>query len=70
MTDRELYGHDAVYVPVSVEMGLDAGRWPWLAPDRNPMPRLDLFPRLASLPRRVRRLLGLGRCIDSEDPDQ
>lgn len=50
-----------VYVPVSAEVGLDAGWWPWLAPDRNPLPRLDLFPRLAGLGRRARRLLELGR---------
>lgn len=61
MTDGELYGHDAVYVPVSAEMGLDIGWWPWLAPDPNPLPRLDLFPRLAGLARRARRLLELGR---------
>ncbi len=34
---------------------------PWDLPDRNPMPRLDLFPRLAGLGRRARRLLEPGR---------
>lgn len=29
-----------VYVPVSAEAGLDAGWWPWLAPDPNPMPEV------------------------------
>lgn len=47
----DLYGHDAVYVPVPM----------WALPDPCPFPRLDLFPRLAGLGRRVRRLLGLGR---------
>ena len=50
-----------VYVPICTEVGLDAGWWPWLTPDRNPLPRLDLFPRLTGLRRRVRRLLELGR---------
>lgn len=61
MTDRELYGHDIVYVPVSREMGLDAGWWPWLAPDPCPVPSLDLFPRASRLVARMARLLRLGR---------
>lgn len=56
-TSEQVCDGEPVYVPVCTEMGLDAGWWPWLAPDHNPMPRLDLFPRLA----RIGRLLGLGR---------
>lgn len=37
-----------VFIPVSVELGLDAGWWPWLAPDSNPMPDIDLFPRITA----------------------
>ena len=65
MTDADLYGHDVVYVPnasklagyvpVSVEAGLDAGLWPWLAPDPCPIPELVLFPRLARALRRWTR---------------
>lgn len=44
-TERRL----SVYVPVSVEAGLDVGWWPWLAPDPNPMPHIvisDLLDRV------------------------
>lgn len=47
----------SAYVPIPTEAGLDAGWWPWLAPDPCPFPRFDLFPRLA----RIARMLGLGR---------
>ena len=40
MTDAELFGSDVVYVPITPEIGLDAGWWPWLAPDPNPMPEV------------------------------
>lgn len=53
--DLELYGHDVVYIPVSIEACLDTGSWPWLAPDRNPVPHIDLFPRLAHTWRRLTR---------------
>lgn len=51
MTDRELYGDDVVYVPVPL----------WSLPDPCPFPTFDVFPRLAGLGRRVRRLLGWGQ---------
>lgn len=39
----------SVYVPISIEIGFDAGWWPWLAPDPNPMPHIDLLPRATAL---------------------
>lgn len=44
MTDRDLYGHEAVYVPTA-----------WPAPDPCPIPELVLFPRLARVLRRWTR---------------
>lgn len=38
----------AAWVPITTEVGLDMGWWPWLLPDRNPIPRTIrsfLFPR-------------------------
>lgn len=49
MTDGELYGHDAVYVPVCDEIGLDLGWWPWRLPDPNPMPHVVISDRLDAL---------------------
>lgn len=34
---------------------------PWELPDRNPLPRLDLFPRCRRLARLVARLLEVGK---------
>lgn len=49
------------YIPVSTEVGLDAGWWPWLAPDPCPIPRLDLFPRCRRFARLVARLFEVGK---------
>ncbi len=50
MTETKL----VAYVPICVEIGVDLGWWPWLAPDRNPMPDIDLFPRITALAATVR----------------
>lgn len=48
MNPDEVPGHfkPAVWVPVSDDLGLDAGWWPWRLPDRNPMPFVTVSPRL------------------------
>ena len=42
----EGFVHLASYVPIPETTGLDAGWWPWLTPDPNPMPYIEFSPRL------------------------
>lgn len=63
---------DAVVLQDLLELAVDRRLRPWKFPDRNPMPYIDLFPRLTRAARSLKRLtLALPRLPERQvDPSQ